>query len=154
MLGFARYGAHTGSSLGGQRRAGVACFGACHAEHRRQCFCNWAVPRGSEKQGWSCRAPDTVDGGFDFRLKAADEFAVGGHQRLLGFVLGDEGKLDEQTNTAPFNCAASAAKLLRGFSLALANAPSFAQANAPLASTEGCPAKSSATEMSSSTCGQ
>jgi len=33
--------------------------------------------------------PDAGEGGLDFRLEAGDQFAIGGHQRLLGFDLGD-----------------------------------------------------------------
>ena len=38
-------------------------------------------------------APDAGEGGLDLSLEAGDQFAVGGHQRLLGFDLGHDGLL-------------------------------------------------------------
>ena len=38
-------------------------------------------------------APDAGEGGLDLLLEAGDQFAVGGHQRLLGFDLRHDGTL-------------------------------------------------------------
>ena len=38
-------------------------------------------------------APDAGEGGLDLLLEAGDHFAVGAHQRLLGFDLGHDGLL-------------------------------------------------------------
>ncbi len=37
--------------------------------------------------------PNAGEGGLDFLLEAGDQFAVGDHQRLLGFDLGHDGLL-------------------------------------------------------------
>ncbi len=37
--------------------------------------------------------PNAGEGGLDFGAEAGDLFAVGGHQRLLGFDLGHDGLL-------------------------------------------------------------
>ena len=48
-----------------------------------------------DSSGLGCRifAPDAGEGGLDLLLEAGDQFAVGGHQRLLGFDLGHDGLL-------------------------------------------------------------
>ena len=42
---------------------------------------------------WLFLPPNTGEGGLDLLLEAGEQFAVGGHQRLLGFDLRHDGLL-------------------------------------------------------------
>ncbi len=65
--------------------------------------------------------PYAVDGGLDFGFHAADEFAVGVDQGLLGFDLGDDGALGGEVGERDLHIANQL-----GIQVALVPAPRFA----------------------------